>query len=252
MFYTNTGRPLIINSEIIEWDIKSANTSVIRSYGLLPDKKIEKIEKLDKHDRVVAIGNIMRKDKDFSKSLEDKFNEVIKIFMHDNSLDKDIDIISIKRDALFVVNKDIRNKNIGEFILFMKKNTYHSFLYIKPYEFYISDDKIDVKGISDDLLPLHKDGILQLISDIIEICGSSNMDKLQINRYLIDFVNAYKNRELPFEYYREFNNQSKYKCNLFGNEVLLDEIDEIYINQIDITFNYLNIVLPLIRIIIGG
>lgn len=247
MFYINPNINYLVNSEIIEWDIKSANTSIIKEYELLSLKKVEKIEGMKKQDRVVAIGKEMRKDKSFAKSLEDKFNEVAKLFIENNKLDKDFDIVSIKRDAIFVVNRQITNSVIGNSIKFIPKNTYQAYLYLKPYEFYINDTKIDIKGLNDELIPLHENGIIEFIRDVITICAQTNMDKHKLNLYLSEFVDAYKKKELPFDYYREFANDSKYRYNMLGNMVLMDNINEYHLDNLDISYNYKTIVLPLIQ-----
>ena len=67
-------------------------------------------------------------------------------------------------------------------------------------------------------------------------------------------VNMYKRKELAIEYYREFNSTSCYKIiDNEGNEFMFDDISEDYIEEkgydIDISYNYLNIVIPLIRLL---
>lgn len=250
MFYTNTNRNFIVNSDIVEWDIHSANLSLIKTYHLLNEDKISKLEDLKKKDRVVSVGLEMQKDKDFSKKLESHFNLIIKEFIETNKLDQDYDITSIKRDAAFVVNRKIKKHQFGEYINFIPKNHYHAYLYIKPYEFYFKKDHmVDVKGLRDEVLSLHENGILSLLTDVINIAEESGMNTKKINHYLSDYVNAYKNRELDFDMYREFNNESKFKYNMMGNEMLLEDIDDDLINKIDISYNYLHIILPLIQIL---
>ena len=77
MFYLNNNRPLVINSEIIEWDIKSANLSLIKEYSLLPEDMIQRIPTDNKDKREKHVGLLMRDNKEFSKALEKKFDEVI-------------------------------------------------------------------------------------------------------------------------------------------------------------------------------
>jgi len=250
MFYLNPYKSLCINSEIIEYDIKSANLSIIKEYKLLPQNIIDKLEDMNKKDRVVFVGKLMGKDRNFAKELESKFNEIIELFMEVNNLDKELDVISIKRDAVFVINKDVKQTKFGKHIHFVKKNTYTGYMYLKPYEFYINEDKIDVKGLNDSLYKLHKDGILDLVREFIDICASSNMNKTIINRYLKSLVNNYKNKSLYYDYYREFNQISKYRYVLVDDVMLMDNINDKTLMEVDISYNYLNIIIPMIRLII--
>jgi len=254
MFYLNKDRPFIINSEIIEWDIKSANLSIIKEYNLLSEGKIEKIEKMDKQDRVIFVGKEMAKDPAFSKILEESFNSIIDKFIELNDLDKNYDVLTIKRDAVFIINKKPLVTKIGNNINFIPKNTYTSFIYIKPYEFYFTNNgNIEIKGLSKnfetEIKPLHENGILEFLNDVVAIAVNSNMNFKKMNTYLSEFVTAYKNRELPFDYYREFNASSKFKYVMYENEMLMDNIDDSILDSIDIQYNYINIILPLIQLI---
>ena len=253
MIYINKNRPFIINSEIIEWDIKSANLSLIKEFSLLSDKEISRIPTDNKEKREKHVGILMKNNKEFNKALENKFDDVINTFMELNSLDKDYDILSIKKDAVFVTSKIIKVNQIGNHILFVPKNTYHAYIQLQNSEFYFKKNKIEVKGISKNfdeiLLPLHKDGILYLLNEVINICENTNMDSIRINSFMKDFVEKYKKKELDFDFYREFNQSSKFRCNMYGNEILFDNIDESLIDVVNIEYNYINIILPLIRIL---
>lgn len=256
MQYLNQNRFFEINSNIVEWDIKSAGISIIQEYKLLPQDKIDKLLSLPKDRRNISIGKIGQSDKDFARILEDKFNEVIDIFIKNNNLDKEYDVLSIKRDAIFTINRQIPNPNIGEFIKFVPKNTYHAYLFLKPYEFYFkSNDDIDVKGLCGDierrneLLKLHKNGIINFLNEVIKLCERTNMNKRQINKFCSNFVNLYKRKELDFDYYREFNSESMYKYVSMGQTMMVDEIDISLLEKIDITYNYINIILPFINIL---
>lgn len=228
--------------------MKAANISICKEYNLLPPTTISKIEVLHKSKRERSIGLISQKDKVFARALEDKFNEVVKIFIENNNLDMDWDILGVRKDAVFVINREIKFPSIGENIIFRPKGRYLHHIYLNPYDIYINLDKIDVKGIDDNFLPLHENGILSLLR-IISNCMGSDNPKRDINELMSDFVLSYKKRLLDYDFYREFNPNSKFRINLFGNEILLDQIDDEFLPQIDITYNYEKIILPLIRLL---
>ncbi len=244
---TNTLDPFIHHEIINEWDIKSANTSLMRYYNLIDSKLIDKFEKMNKQHREEAVGRLSKKDKDFSKLLEKSFNNIINEFMEINNLDFDKDIIAIKKDAVFVRNKEIRHNIFGNgAVNFINKNTYSGCLLIPNYEFYYSKDKIDVKGINDNSIHYHQDGVLSLISLLMQ----NGHNWIELNQLLKDYAQVYKQRQLPFNAYREFNSLSKFRVNLYGEEILMDDIDEDLIEDVNISFNYLKIYLPILKILI--
>lgn len=246
MFYTNKNIPLVTRASIIEWDIKSANTSLMRYYNLYPLKKIEKIESMDKENRVIAVGKLMKNDKEFSKKLGSAFNDIIKEFISSNNIPEE-DIISVKRDAVFVRNFDIEKTAFGDSVLFVPKNEYKTFMKLPLYEFYINDYKIDVKGIVNEKLELHKNGMLRFIRDIY----SFNGERYDLSKYYLkDFVLAYKKKELEFDMYREFSSGSTYRLDIDGYELLIDNISEDDMAYLDISYNYMNVILPSIRLFI--
>ena len=239
---TNKSQPLIYGEEIVEWDIHSANTSLMRYYNLCDEKLISYIENLPKDKRVVAIGKMMRKSKDLSVALEKAFTDIMNEFMQANHLTKD-DIISFKKDALFVRSKRIRRSKFKD-LEFLPKNHYTGVILIPGFEFYYSPQKLDVKGLSDEKLPLHEDGVLAFINRVMEECKNWYM----LNVFLKDYSIAYKKRELQFNAYREFNADSKSRVNLFGEDVMMDDIDEEYLANTSILYNYINIYLKVLEI----
>ena len=248
MFWKNPDFDKVINSRVIEWDIKSGNTSIMRAFKLCPLERIEELEGMKKQDRVIAVGNMM-KDPDFSKKLESGFNQVVNKFIELNHLDKDDDVLRIMRDAVYVINKPIQYNTIREYCHFIPKNEYMGYMYLQPYEFFIAPDRIDVKGISDDKLQYHQNGILRVIRDVYNACIEYNLDQTKINAFMKGAVDAYIHRDLEFDAYREFNNESVFRVNLYGHEVLTDVITEKDLPNTDISYNYMKIIIPLIKLL---
>lgn len=241
---TNTNIPLIHNELIDEWDIRSANTSLMRYYNLVDPKVVSKFEKMEKKDRERTVGLYLKKHKDVGISLEKAFTDIINEFLTANGLEFESDVISIKKDSVFVRNKDVQRSEFGS-VNFVKKNSYTGCLLISNYEFYYSRSQIDVKGVDDSVLPLHNDGTLAFISTMMQEANNW----IELNRFMKEYAIAYKNKQLPFNAYREFTSSSKFRVNLFGNEVLMDEIDEELLEDTDISFNYLKVYLPALKTI---
>ena len=248
MFWKNLDFDKVINSRIIEWDIKSGNTSIMRAFNLCPIERIQELEEMKKQDRVIAVGNMM-KDSEFSKKLESGFNQVVNEFMELNGLNKDDDVLRIMRDAVYVINKPIKYDTIREYCHFIPKNEYIGYFFLSPYEFFISQHDIDVKGIDDEKLKSHENGTLRVIRDVYDACVEYNMDQVKINAFMKGVVDAYIHRDLEFDAYREFNNESNFRINMYGHEVLSDAITERDLSDVDISFNYLKIIIPLIKLL---
>jgi hypothetical protein len=249
MQYLNKDITLVLDGEIVEYDIQSGNTSIIREFNLLPDGEVSRLEKLKKEQRVIQVGLISKKDKVFSKALEKGFTSVVTEFIKVNELSKTDDIISVKKDAVFVVNTPIKHNKIGNHVKFIMKNVYTDYLYLPPYEFYFGENELDVKGITDKLLDSHMDGMLNFVLQGIQL-AKTPANNSRLNTFLHNFVELYKKRKLPIEYYREFNSMSKYKYDVDGTTIYLDSIDKKELVNVDISYNYMTIVLPFIKTVI--
>lgn len=253
MQWNNKLKVFEIDSEIVEWDIKTANLSICKEYKLLNDKQIAQISSMSKDKRVRTVGLLSRASKKFAKALEEHFNIAVNQFIEQNGLDKDQDIICIKKDAVFVINKKISKPDVGENIHFVRKNVYDAFVRLDRFEFYINDDTVDVKGLQEQQ-HLHENGICHLIKDTVRTASEVKLNDGLMNEYLSEMVNLYKNHELAIEYYREFNSTSAYRViDKDGTEFVFNDISEDYLDekgyQLDISYNYMNIIIPLIRML---
>lgn len=263
MTWINDALPFLVNSLITEYDIRHGNVSIMRTFHLKPDEQIDAIDAMDKKQRVVTVGYLMKEDKEFSKRLEKGFETAVQWFIDDNGLDPDVDIVAIRRDAIFVINKHVDKTKFGDHIEFVEKNHYHAYLQLSnKLEFFFGDNGvIDIKGFMREdkdetsrVIKLLKPGMLSFLEEFVTIAESSNQSRDQMLKYLADFAAYYKARELDVEYYREFNQQAQIRALVgHGQDSTFDDAsllpDEL-IGNIDITFNYMNIFVPLCRIVI--
>jgi hypothetical protein len=102
--------------------------------------------------------------------------------------------------------------------------------------------KIDVKGISDEKLKLHEDYMLDIINKFFKSMEKKSIDKtISMMRRFID---KYKARELPLNYYRRFDSFSEFQVII--DQDFYDE-NNISVDDIDIGYNLL-ILLKLIKV----
>ena len=238
--FTNKNIMYLFNRTIYEYDIHSADINLCIYYGLLPKDMIEKISKMDKIRRVVKIGN-MQKDKDFRDKLKNAFSKIRKEFYEANCLDI-VDIIAVKKDAIFTTKKcDITKFGNVEFQV---KNIYTSFIQLNNLEFYYAHEKCDVKGIDDEILKLHDNGIMKIIRLFFKKMETGSVADTLI--YLNRMVSSYKRRELSIDFYREFNANSKFI--VIGAEDTYDDYWEDEKDELNISYNFINILIPLVKI----
>lgn len=262
MNYLNDGLPFLVNCSITEYDIRSGNVSVMSEYNLIPKETIDEISKLPKAERVKRVGILQINNKPFAKSLENGFNLAVQEFIKQNGLDIDVDILAIKKDAVFVINKPITNPKVGTHIVFRPKSHYHAYLQLGRYEFYFGEDDADRYHITlKNLVQEAKDtagaltkleaGIFSFLKEFMAICESTNMDRHEVYQYLRDFIQYYKHRELDIEYYREFTRDALFKVVLEDGTIeYMDYVPEELEDCIDISYNYVNIIVPLLQVLV--
>ena len=253
--YLNKNIDILTNQTIIEYDLKSANISLCREYNFLEKDVIDKIEKMEKSERVKTIGKMMRKDKKFTESLKMAFIDIRRRFFEANGI-QDADILAIKKDAIFCLRR-VDFDRFG-FCYFDSKNTYTSFLRLDRLEFYYNSlgryygdkAKIDVKGINDENLLKHDDFMLNFFRTLFK--NLETTDKFSQIRYLKRFIDKYKNRDLEVGYYREFNQDSIFRlvdrAETYDNDVFIPSNDEQF--QLDIDYNFFNILLKIVKILL--
>ena len=103
-----------------------------------------------------------------------------------------------------------------------------------------------VKGIGDNLY-LHNNGMLAVIDSLVNVI--ENEDTAALNAFLSSLCEMYKTKNLDITCYREFNSKSMYKCNMEDKEMYLENIGYDYLDKYcDISYNYVNVILPLVRL----
>lgn len=248
--YVNKDIECIIDIPIIEYDIKQAGYNLTKYYKLLPEDKIKELSSLSKENKRIKLGIFQRNNDVFKESLKKAFVNIRKEFFEANNIYPE-EVISIKKDALFIT-RQLQNTEFGN-VEFVKKNKYTSYYNLNKLELYYNSKtkKLDAKGISDDLLDTHKGYLMEFLADIFDM-NEKDPSMETSAKFLVEFANEYKNRELPIEFYREFNRTCKYKTNitLMNMNVHLDRLTEEsdFINNLDISYNYKNIIMPLIRL----
>lgn len=245
--WRNKNIDYLFNYHIYEYDIKSAGFNIIKYYKLLPNKEIEFLEKLDKKEKQVKIGLIQKSNKEFTDKLSDGFKEIRKLFIESNALNED-NILSIKKDALFVIDNKCKYTKFNN-IEFILKNTYTSYIILDKIEFYINtrDNKIDIKGLGQDhvLEKIHLYHDKYILDFILKFIKMKENNSESIEYYISKFIRDYRNRKLDIEYYRELSSTNTFKLldKELNEYINIEYTNDIY--NIDITYNYLKYIVPI-------
>ena len=220
----------------------------MRYYNLYDVKKISALERMKKKDREIKVGLLCREDKTLSKSLSLAFDNIMTEFLEANKIDKEFDIVSIKKDAAFVINKEPVITTFGP-VVFIPKNVYKAFIKIGRYEFFLkADNTFDVKHWPKSVdVHIFDDGVLEMIKETLLVAETNNGNLSAMAEYLHSFAEHYKSKNLDFEYYREFNEHADFLVHTGNCDIRLQDMSDEFIDECDISHNYMNIFLPLMR-----
>ena len=244
----------LTNHYIREYDLHHANISALYTQKKISLDQYNYLLSLPKIQREIAVGKMSR-DKTILDAIAQGIQEARKNLFEYNHLE-DNDILTIKNDAVFVIDKVCTNTIFGnyefrckhEYTIFMKLGRLEIY-YGSLYDYQKDSDiiNLDVKGINDSKLPLHQNGMLDIIcTTCFKLEKSSIEDTLN---YLQDMYIQYINRKLPKEYYREFNPDCGYRVNMpITGFCLLPDIDNSMIDIVDISTN-LNVMRSLLQIV---
>ena len=241
----------IVSSYIREYDISNANINILLYKNLISLDDYKIYSNLDRFKRQYTIGMLQRKDKTIAKELNDGFKEIMDLFIKSNNI-KEYEILSIKKDAIYLINK-IPNITSFSNIEFITKNTYTSFYKISKLEFYYFSSKInnleqiDIKGINDEKIKLHENDFLEFLLILFETAENNINDSVDL---ITTYYNRYINHELDIGHYREFNSRSQFRLitdsrySTFFADILDNDFSR---SNINIYYN-LNIIVELYKI----
>lgn len=242
--YLNKETPYLINTMIREYDMKSGGYSILKWNGVFTDSEEDYLDNCPKYERNVYIGNKIRKEKGLSELLMEGFIEARRQFFDANMIE-DSHVLSIKKDAIFLINYPVEHTKLDAFT-FELKNTYSSYYLLNGKEFYYrgKTQEIDVKGINDESLEDHKEFFLGDLAKIFTLAEKGNTEYLI--KYLKRYRDNYLNKRLPLATYRELNMENAFRTtyDMQMGTAYLESINEGSV--LNIGYNYVRYLIPLI------
>lgn len=230
--------PYIIGTYIREYDISKANINILYHEKEISKDKYDFLYNCPKLQREIIVGKLRKKYPRLTQVLKDGIRKARIRLCLENKIPDD-NILAIKNDALFIIDRDLYKTSFDN-IVFAHKNTYTSYYKIYNMEFYYDrlNDKLDVKGIGDSFY-YHEEyfgDMLKFLFYEAETC-----DPITYMKTISDCITSYTNLQYPVQYYREFNNRSMYKSKIHVNDLsyYMASLDE-KTNPIclDISYNF--------------
>lgn len=234
-----SGLRFIFSNYIREYDLSKANINVLYSKGVIDYSMYAKLLVASREERQITIGLLERENKEVINILKDGIIEAKKMLFEANDI-QDGDILSIKNDAVFVINKWLNYTKFGDYIEFKLKSTFTSFVYLNGIEIYYGYDKISgieniqTKGLGKKEY-LHTNFMIDFIAYLFSEMEVGDV-KDAISS-LSDFYMDYVSGNLDIGYYREFNSESMYSIINSSYKVLYMDNDE-YTKKRVVNMNY--------------
>lgn len=153
---------MIIKNSICEFDIKNAGVTILYQKGILTKKEYLYYINLDKNNRVIKTGNLLKDNPSYYKIQMDGFKEYMDKFILANKIKK-YSVYEIAKDALWIIGRQPRILKFDN-VLFVKKREFTSFFKYRKIIFYVnsSTNIIDIRGSNP-----KEDKFLNIIKDIL-------------------------------------------------------------------------------------
>lgn len=242
----------ILATNIFEYDISNANACALKL--LKGDDLYNELIALPKEERVIRVGNMMKEDKLLFNQIESLIIQFRNQFIEINKIKKD-NIIEITRDSVMIKNTVPTITTLPDypFVNFSTKGEeYSSYIYIDHQKRILYDSmrgKIRIKGINQEVVNNSK-----FVKKILKPSLKALEDKITIGFFVsykafLNIKNIYLNSE-DYDIYRDLTNNNQLLYQKYDSEIYSDILIEGEENNIIKSANYINFILPLIKIIL--
>lgn len=241
------------NVVIREYDIRDAGMSIIKHCKILGEEQIAFLQAMPKTQKNIYIGNLMKEHPEFeiAPKMFDEYVRIRKNLFELNDI-KDEEVLSIKKDAIFLVNKRLKVSNIDIYD-FVEKSKFSSYINLMSKEFYYSswNNRLVVKGFDKEVtkILLTRGNLFDRVRHIIQVAEFNNQSR--VLKAIKDLRDDYIHYELPIDSYRDIQtNNFRLKYNIGGKPFCIDHVAEEMKEEIDIRNNYGRIILPLCKVLL--
>jgi hypothetical protein len=222
--YTNRNLVYLKNNIIREYDMVNAGINILHHHGVFNDEEYKKLNEMDKLSKNIMVGKFLKNNSDINEALMNEFVLIRKELFESNGINDD-DILSIKKDAVFVINKKLTNLKLNDDYEFKEKNKYVAYINLDRKEFYynIENREFDIKGYSKFIKNFHKNYLFKELEEIIYL--DINNEKNMVFEKLIQFKYDFVERNLDNGYYLDLT-QEQYLFQTIGQIFGLNVMDD--------------------------
>jgi len=213
--------------------------------GRIDETRYNELLNLPKEQREITVGLMIQKDNSIYKSIQEGIIEAKKRLFDANDIE-DYDVLSIRNDAVFIHSRKLNATEFSPYFIFKEKGKYNMFMSICDLDVFYNDTinpdgsvnyQLDIKGISEEKTLLHANGIGGLLCEVMYRLQREDVS-LTI-QWMTGILEKYLNRQLPKEFYREFNSDSDYVIRTFKMRIASKDIPDGLIPALDINRNLL-------------
>lgn len=214
--YFNPYYKYILNKYIREYDMRKSNISILYDKGIITLDDYVKLNNAPRQFRQVYIGKLILSNPKIQEILDKGVLEYKEKLFKANNI-KEYQVLTIKNDAVFIIDKKLETTKFSNTIEFIPKNTYTSFYLLgnknkKELYYYFNNmnykEVLDVKGINDNMLFLHEDYLIEFFK--VLFCTAQTESIKECIELLTSFIDQYRRLELDVEYYRRFDSDCMY------------------------------------------
>lgn len=243
--YFNPLYDFLISHYIREYDMEKSNISILYEQGIIQFPKYCELYNADRQYRQEYVGKLILKKPEIQKILEIGVIDAKEKLFKANNISNN-NVLTIKNDAVFIIDQRLSILEFQNPIRFIEKNTYTSFYKLGDknakelyyyYDAISGNEKLDVKGINDKLLYLHEPYFIEFLKQLF--CSAqveSIEDCLEI---LNVYYNQYVDKKLEIGHYRRFSADCMYdlKKMSYNNSFQLQDVGQENISNINIAYN---------------
>jgi len=244
--FLNRDIKYIKNTPIVEYDMKNAGLNILFHNDIISEDDYNSLNAMGK-ERHVVVGKFLAKNKDVNNFLIEEFVRIRKEFFELNEI-RDDDVLSIKKDALYLINKTPKNLQLNDHYIFRPKSSFSSFININNKEHYYNsfDNNLETKGYSNEVKEHHSKYLFGFLKNCLNLSAINNKDNLFTD--LLEFKHDFVNFDLDKGYYKDII-FDVYLFEIQDNLLYLDDIKDNMKHHCEINSN-LDFILNLINIIL--
>ena len=228
-----------------EYDLKMANVNILFTEGAISKKQYDYYANLPKQKREVGIGYLL-KDKALSEVLKIGFIKAREAFFRINQIEEQ-EVLYIDKDSITLIENPVntnqlkqRQTQVSELLDFRFKNEYNAYYKLLSnidFLYYRNQvmESFRLKGLSETVLPYHKDFMISMILCIAEYAQFNSLK--DCIRLIQDMYLKYTHYELEPEYYRELNFQNSYRFKSNTFYTYYAETYPVDLRLLDISYN---------------